>query len=130
MNLTLKPVSGKDYKFLYKLLSQRSPDTCISHRQMPSYKEHCRFNETLPYNEDYIIYFGRKRIGRVYITKLREVGIHFLKEYGEQMYREVFKYCKDKIRYANVAPQNKKVIEILKKGGFRLIQHTYEKDIS
>ena len=129
MKLTVQPVCRTDYKFLYELLEKRNPCVNISHKVMPTYEEHCKFNETLPYKEDYVIYLDKEPIGRIYITKLDEIGIYFLPKYDGEMYKAVLKDFMSKIKFINVSPKNKELINILKQFNFNLIQYTYEKNI-
>lgn len=131
--IILKPVSKNDFSFLYNLLAQRSPITNISHKKMPTYREHIKFVNSKPYSKWYIISHNQKRVGSVYLTKQNEIGIHILAEYGKElMYLEVIKeiMIKDPRKHflANVAPHNKKYIRFFKKLGFKMIQHTYELD--
>jgi hypothetical protein len=129
MKLITKPVCKKDYKFLYELLRQRNPTECVSHKEMPTYEQHVNFCDNNPYKEWQVVYLGKQPIGSIYLTKLGEVGIHFVKEYVEYGMERILDIFLPKIAYANVSPENKKFISILKKKGFRLIQHTYEKNI-
>ena len=125
MKLSLKPVCRQDYKFLYDLLQQRDPKANISHRKMPTYEEHCKFNDNTPYREDYIIFDGDKPIGRFYISQLDELGVHLIKGCQGKVEKDILKQNWDRIKFVNVAPSNKRLQRLLKRLGFKLIQYTY-----
>jgi hypothetical protein len=127
MKLTLKCVSEKDYKFLYDLLKNRNPKENISHRDMPTYREHLRFIKNHTYSKYYIIYIEDIRIGRVYITEKGEIGISLLKKYN-RLKKILFKNFSfhPLVKFVNVSPKNKLDQKILKSLGYKIIQYTYE----
>lgn len=130
MNLTLKPVCRKDYKFLYNLLEDRCPMESISHKYMPTLKEHIAFNESKPYKYDFIIIENDKEIGRIYVSKCNEVGIHTVKDELID-YSQLVKLLVEKTGlrrlFFNIAPGNFNLYCFLELGGkARLIQYTYE----
>ena len=61
VDLKLKEIDNSDFSFLYKLLKDRDPKENISHKAMPSYKEHIKFVKSKPYQKWYIIEKNRKR---------------------------------------------------------------------
>jgi hypothetical protein len=93
---------------------------------MPSYEEHCLYNDKKPYKEDFVIIHEGVLVGRFYITKLGEVGIHLLGGSDPKIKEYLLTQHKHRIKFANVSAQNKEYEKILKNAGFRLIQHTYE----
>lgn len=130
MNLTLRSVKKEDYKFLYKLLKQRPKDECISHRKMPSYKEHVKYLRTFPFFLNIIILVDGKSVGNLYETDRHEIGIHVLPGY-DYLVRNIVEalicQCgrsKERI-YFNINPKDKRFKSLLRKH-CRLIQHTYE----
>ena len=132
-NLKLLPINEKDYEFLYKLLSERKQITFISHKKMPTYEEHVKFIESEPYSKWYIIQIDDKKIGSIYLTKENEIGIHFFTQYEEsERFQNVIKefFLKEpQDRFVmNVSPKNEQYIDLTKKLGFHLVQHTYERD--
>ena len=132
-NLKLLPINEKDYEFLYKLLSERKQITFISHKKMPTYEEHVKFIESEPYSKWYIIQIDDKKIGSIYLTKENEIGIHFFTQYEEsERFQNVIKefFLKEpQDRFVmNVSPKNEQYIDLAKKLGFHLVQHTYERD--
>ena len=134
-NLKLLPINEKDYEFLYELLSERKQITFISHKKMPTYEEHVKFIESEPYSKWYIIQIDDKKIGSIYLTKENEIGIHFFTQYEEsERFQNVIKefFLKEpQDRYVmNVSPKNEQYIDLAKKLGFHLVQHTYERDES
>jgi len=127
MNLTLKSVSRKDYRFLYDLLKNRNPKENISHRDMPTYREHLEFVKNHTYKRYYIVYKNNIRVGRVYITDKNEIGISLLKKYS-RLKRILFKNFSFHpfVKFANVSSRNKLDQKILKDLGYKIIQYTYE----
>ena len=120
-----------DHKFLYKLLSERNPNANISHKKMPSYKQHIEFVSQKPYSKWYIIFQNNKKVGSVYLSKQDEVGIFVLNKYKNQgIAKEAISLLIKKNprhRYlANVSPKNENSKMFFKKMNFKLIQYTYE----
>ena len=128
-------IEETDYKFLYELLLQRKKIVNISHKKMPTYEEHVKFIESEPYSKWYIIQIDAKKIGSIYLTKENEIGIHFFTQYEESerfqnVIKEFFlKEPQDRF-FMNVSPKNEQYIDLAKKLGFHLVQHTYERDES
>lgn len=129
--IKLKEVTGSDFRFLYQLLAEREPITNISHRRMPTYKEHTQFVKSKPYTKWYIIYFKNNKSGSIYLSKQNEIGIFLKKKMqgrgiGSMAMIKLMKKNPRGRFLANVNPKNKKSAEFFKKNGFTLIQHTYE----
>ena len=102
---------------------------------MPTYEEHVKFIESEPYSKWYIIQIDDKKIGSIYLTKENEIGIHFFTQYEEsERFQNVIKefFLKEpQDRFVmNVSPKNEQYIDLVKKLGFHLVQHTYERDES
>ena len=130
-NIDLRLVSEKDFRFLYELLKEREPSTNISHRKMPIYNEHVNFVLSKPYSKWYIIYYGRNKVGSIYLSKQNEIGIFVKKEFfmkgiGTDALRLLMELNPRERFLANINPKNKKSIEFFKKNGFKILQHTYE----
>lgn len=130
-NLVLRNVKKSDYKFLFKLLGQRRPIENISHKKMPTYKEHVKFANSKPYSKWYIIHYRKQKIGTIYLTKQNEIGIHIKKTHqghglGKYALRLLIKKNPRNRYLANINPKNKKSIKFFTKQGFKLIQYTYE----
>jgi len=128
--VTLRQVTPADYQFLYLLLQEKTPEQNISHKEMPTYEAHVAFNDAIPYAEDYIILQDEERVGRIYFTRNREVGIHILstaqgKGIGGTALRSLMVKVKAPV-YANISPLNTKSQEFFKGEGFDLVQLTYK----
>jgi len=96
---------------------------------MPDYMSHrmfCGSHENI-YKEWNIIYDGNKKIGSVYITRLNEIGFHLVSS-KDPIIDFIFSFYAGIARYANVSPKNTKLTKILTSLGYKLIQHTYEKE--
>ena len=134
--IVLKEVQKSDYSFLYELLSERKLYENISHKKNPTYAKHIKFVMSKPYTKWYIIYYGKEKIGSIYITKQDEVGIHFKEQLQANLkpksalWLQVLKIMMKKNprnRYlVNINPRNTGMKNFLKNAGFELIQYTYE----
>lgn len=124
-------VIGVEYT-LYKLLGERKYYQNISHKEMPSYKDHVKFVKSKPYKEWYLIkdYIINKDetidIGAIYLSKQNEIGLFIFEEfqgkgYGTKALNELIKLYPITL-HANIAPNNYKSIAFFKKHGF----HFYE----
>ena len=131
-SISLKSVTNSDVKFLFDLLKERNPRVNISHKKMPTYKQHTKFIESKPYSKWYIILESKQKIGSIYLSKNDEIGIFLSKKFqgknvGNFVLNELMKKNPRKRFLANVNPKNKKSMEFFKKNGFKLIQYTFEK---
>lgn len=129
--IKIKPVTRSDYLFLYQLLKVRDPRANISHKSLPTYKEHINFVKSKPYSVWYIIFFKNKKVGSVYLTKQNEIGIFLKKEiHGKGIGSAALKLLiksNPRSRYlANISPRNTKSTRFFMNHGFKLIQYTYE----
>ena len=86
---SLRKVGDSDLRFLYLLLKERDPRANISHKSMPTYSEHTKFVKSKPYNAWYVVYFGSKKAGSIYLSKQNEIGIFLLKKYHHNNVLEV-----------------------------------------
>ena len=130
-SLELKTVVKSDYRFLYKLLEERNPITNISHKKIPTYKQHVKFVKSKPYSKWYIIYLNHRKVGSIYFSKQDEIGMFFIKKIKKEGIgknaMEVLMKKNPRERYiANSNPKNTKLIKFLKKNGFKLVQYSYE----
>ena len=131
--IKLKLVSKSDYRFLYNLLKERDPRANISHKKMPTYREHVSFVSSKPYSKWYVILHDACKVGSIYITSQNEIGIFIKKasqdkQIGSIALKKLMEKNQKKRYLANVSPKNKKSIAFFKKHKFRLIQYTYELD--
>ena len=131
LDISIRSVKKSDSNFLYELLKQRDPKANISHKKMPSFKQHENFIRSKPYSKWYIIQSSKNDVGSIYLSKNNEIGIFLIKKnqnkgIGVNALKLLIEK-NPKVRYlANVNPKNKKSINFFKKNGFKLIQHTYE----
>jgi hypothetical protein len=107
---------------LYDLLAERKPHESISHKVMPTRAEHCLFVASQPYRHWYIVTEYRMRIGAVYITEAREVGIgillmHRRLGYAELVLTQLMRKHPGRL-LANCNPANKSSIALFRKLGF------------
>lgn len=131
-NLTLENVKEEDYEFLFNLLKNRKSNVSISHRKMPTYREHIEFIESKPYHQWYIVFFDKERIGSAYLSKNDEIGISLVenvqgKNLGSKVLEMIIKRNPRKRYLANINPKNLYSKKFFEKNGFDLIQHTFEK---
>ena len=134
-SIELKTTRKSDIDFLYEILSERTTNENISHKEMPTYKKHVKFVLSKPYKKWYIIYYKKQKFGSIYLTNLNEIGIHFKKN---QIPDSLIIKCielfisknREKRFLINISPKNKKLIKIIKKNKFKLIQYTYELQLS
>jgi len=129
--IVLEKVSKEDLRFLYNHLKERDPIAYISHKSMPSYKEHVRFILSKPYSYWYIIKINQTKLGSIYLSKQNEIGIFLKQEFqdlgiGGYVLDMLFKKHPRKRFLANISPKNKNSMKFFKNHGFKLIQYTYE----
>ena len=134
-SIELKTTRKSDIDFLYEILSERSSIENISHKEMPSYRKHVKFVLSKPYKKWYIIYYKKQKFGSIYLTNLNEIGIHFKKVpiYDFLITKSIdllINKNPGKRFLINISPNNPKFIKIIKKKGLKLIQHTYELQLS
>ena len=117
-------------KILYDLLAERTPDQSISHREMPTWEEHCAFVAEHPYEAWYLLEEGDKIIGATYITEADEIGLAIFTEFQRQGYgkKAVGLLLQEHPReayFANIASRNEASKAFWQKLGFGLLQETY-----
>lgn len=130
--INLVPISEieEQYRVLWELLLERTPEQSISHKGMPTFDQHIRFIQSMPYAAWYFIQSNSEIIGTIYLTHQREVGISiFNKHQGEGHGRVAIRLLKRKHPgklLANINPKNKVSKKFFKSMNFKLIQETYE----
>ena len=130
-NIEIVLIKKIDYRFLYDLLKNREPIENISHKKMPTYKQHIQFIKSKPYSRWYIILYQKEKIGTIYLSKLDEIGVHLVEQFtGEKLYKEIISELMKKNhrrRYLmNVGIKNKKLSKLIESYGFNKIQTTFE----
>lgn len=116
-------------RVLYDLLAERKEHESISHKQMPVWDEHMAFVRSKPYAHWYVVVIDGVRVGAVYLTHQREIGVSIFnlfrnKGYGRRAIETMMALHPGKF-LANVAPGNQKSIDLFAKLGFNHIQNTY-----
>ena len=120
----------------FRLLEQRRPEQNISHREMPTWPDHCRYVQTQPHPAWYGIrkHDNLELVGCIYLRHQREIGVGILKEHQRQGYAEAAilgLMDRHPGRFlANVAPGNLASARLWEKLGFRHIQNTYAREPS
>lgn len=115
---------------LYGWLEQRIPEQSISHRNMPTMKQHTNFVLGRPYRAWYLIVLDEGYAGNIYLTNQREVGIHIDETYrgrgvGSRALKRLREIHPGPI-LANINPANEQSIAFFKRHGGKLLQVTYE----
>lgn len=120
-------------RILYRLLAERPPSVNISHRKMPSWRQHKAFVKSRPYKAWYIIRnASRTIVGGVYLSRQNEIGIFIFKEFRQKGYGGkavdllINRHRRVKRFLANISPRNDRSIRFFKRFKFRHIQNTYE----
>ena len=130
-DLKLREINDSDSRFLFELLKKRDLKANLSHKEMPSYKQHIKFIKSKPYQKWYIIEKNRKKLGTIYFSKQNEIGVHFLPEIQSELIMQrviqelIRKNPKEKY-FLNVNPKNSSLIKFLEKNAFSLFQYTFE----
>jgi RimJ/RimL family protein N-acetyltransferase len=114
---------------LYHLLAERPIEANISHKAMPTWEQHTLFVGSEPYMHWYLIIQEKACLGAVYLSKQREIGIGIFKSYqghgyGAAAVKLLMERHPGKF-LANVAPGNRKSVDLFAELGFNLVQHTY-----
>jgi RimJ/RimL family protein N-acetyltransferase len=118
-------------RILYDLLAERPAYANISHRKMPTVRQHGAFIRSRPYRCWYLIRHEAAYVGSIYLSRSDEIGVFIFARYRGQRLGpraiELLMRKHPRRRYlANIAPGNKGSIRMFGRLGFRLIQHTYE----
>lgn len=125
----------ENYSFLYQLLIERTPNESISHKGMPTWKQHEDFLNRTPYKGFYIIYKDSTTpVGSVYISYSNEIGIHIQYKYRKQGFgklgiAKIIEMHPELFYLANINPLNEKSINLFQSLGFSHIQNTYKLEI-
>jgi RimJ/RimL family protein N-acetyltransferase len=126
-------------RVLYELLLERDSSTNISHRKMPTWREHQQFVESKPYRKWYLVQVDGQFVGACYLTRQNEIGIQLFKAYQGKGYAvEAVNLLITKHKplkaipgkrsgrfLANINPQNERSMRLFQKLGFVHIQETY-----
>ena len=130
----LRPIRKSDYLFLYEMLKERKPEENISHREIPSLKQHLSFVSSKPYSKWYIILHKKEKAGTIYLSKRDEIGIHIknnCKNFGidKDVIKIIMNKNPRKKYFANISIKNKKLMKFFELQKFCKVQITYELDM-
>lgn len=122
------PNSVQHCSLLYSLLSERTPEQSISHKEMPSFDRHMAFVESEPYKAWYLITVEGVAVGATYLTRQNEISIAILKAhrgkgYAKEAIQELMK-LHDGPFLANINPSNWPSRCLFRGLGFNYIQVT------
>jgi len=117
-------------EILYELLAERTPEQNISHKRMPSFKEHLDFLARRPYQNWYLIDDADGvTVGSIYLTFEREIGLFLFQSAQRKGYGSIalakMKELHPGPLFANISPRNKVSQLFFLNHGFELIQHTF-----
>jgi RimJ/RimL family protein N-acetyltransferase len=116
---------------LYELLKERTPQVNISHREMPTFKQHKRFVDSHPYDFWYLIEVSGHPVGAIYLTRESAIGVflfaaHRGKGYAPEAIRLLLRKHPRARYLANINPANTPSLRLFRRLGFTPLQHTYE----
>jgi RimJ/RimL family protein N-acetyltransferase len=121
-------------KILHDLLRERHGDRAvnISHRDMPTWREHVAFVEGKPYAAWFIVLADKDEVaGSVYLSKQDEIGVFIFKAFqdrglGPEALKELMEQMPRRRYLANLNPANDRSKAMFERLGFRHVQETYE----
>lgn len=130
--IDLVEVSRKEHiETLYELLKERTPEQSISHKGMPSYKQHAQFVIKRPYKVWYLIQAREtgEFVGSIYLSKLNEIGVFVFRahrghRYGTHAVQALMRRWNGPWLW-NVAPNNWPSQALALELGGKLLQRTY-----
>lgn len=124
------PFSHKDAEELYALLEERTVQQSISHKTLPTFKEHFKFVSSEPYRAWYLIGLNGETVGATYISYANELGIFIFNKhhgmgYGREALQEMIRRYGDRDLLANINPENTTSKRFFIDLGFEKLQETY-----
>lgn len=153
--IPVDPDNDHHLQVLWDLLAQREPWQNISHKEMPTPAQHCRFVANHPYEAWYIIRVGdylhippdilptgEANVGAIYLSKPggpsipgNEIGIDISRPYqglgyGARAIKLLMEMHGPRRYVANTAPGNEASQALFKSLGFKLVQHSYARDLA
>lgn len=123
------------HRILYDLLQEREEHVNISHREMPSFEDHCEFVDHNPYQCWFFIMADDGEVaGSIYLTDDMEIGIFLFKKYlgmgfGGEAVKELMALYGPGRYVANIAPRNDLSQKFFVDMGFAELQRVYVKDV-
>ena len=138
LNLIKVNYSDSHIRALFKILKERKINSSISHKNLPTYKEHKKFVLSIPYRYWLLIRRVNINLGSVFVSRNNEISINLL-ENNETTYVEVLNFVINNFKplkaipskrnsnfILNISPKNKFVLNILKKFKTEKVQETYK----
>lgn len=124
-----------DYRTLYDLLKERTPNQNISHGEMPTFEKHMAYVNTHPHKAWYYVLCRDEndnpvKVGSIYLSHKNEIGIWMFKRFNKHGFASIalmklFEEHPENKLLANINPKNAASIQFFKKHGFRPLQNTY-----
>lgn len=139
-NLRMESIYTDQEKYeqiLWDLLKERTPEQSISHRGMPSLRQHLKFIDSRPYRIWNVILMQlpmagtEEVVGSCYLTNQYEIGINVFNAWqnhgiGPWAVNWLIERHPSERLLANINPKNERSIRMFEKLGFTHIQNTYE----
>jgi RimJ/RimL family protein N-acetyltransferase len=131
LHFLLRPVDPGSFDhvaYLYAILYRRmsEPKFNISHRRMPTLRQHWAFLKSRPYEQHYLIMSGEVLLGACYVSHHDEVGIWLSTEHrrsglGSHILDQIIKRRGRQRLIANVAKTNLPSLMFFLRNGFVLL---------
>ncbi len=130
-------VEKNELEFLYHLLKSRTHS--ISHKKLPSFKEHTNFVKNHPYHKWFFVEKESQRLGSLYIHQDNSIGLDILEKFEEHIpeilsflekeYKPLpqIKSVRSKNFFINVSPESKSLHTKLLLSGYKISQISFEK---
>ena len=127
--IPVDPGNEAHLRDLYDLLEERPAEASISHRRMPTWKQHQNFVATSDYLDWCLIQNAAGIVGAVYLTRANEIGIGIFREfqghgYGPNAVVMMMMKHGERNYYANINPANEPSRKMFERLGFKAVQHT------
>tara|TARA_Y100000589_G_scaffold331148_1_gene383462 strand:+ start:5089 stop:5556 length:468 start_codon:yes stop_codon:yes gene_type:complete len=133
--IKVNPNDESHKKYLYDFLAKRKFN--ISHTNMPTYKNHCKFVKNNPYRKWFLISNESSLLGSVYILYDNGIGID-LQPINYFLIQEILIKLKSEVKplksipsirnnkfHINISHLNRKLYDVLTKAGGIHIQDTF-----
>jgi RimJ/RimL family protein N-acetyltransferase len=137
--IPVDPANEQHVRVTWDVLAQRRAEENISHREMPTLAQHCRFLAKHPYEAFNVIEVDDVLVGKIYLTfppaapslPGNEIGFDILREhqrkgYASQAIKLLMQMHGPRRYIFNVNPKNEASRALIESLGGSLCQHTYE----
>jgi len=117
---------------LYGLLQERTPETSISHRAMPTFEQHEEYVRARPHPYWYLIEQSGAYVGAIYLSHDDEIGVFVFERCRRHGHAraaiELLIKTHPRTRYlANINPRNEASMRLFGTLGFTHLQNTFER---